>query len=57
MAAEQSNWHSFHLCFAADPLQQWPGMEKLTSVQDLLDQNKMLIAEINQVRLGSLHAL
>jgi len=30
-------------------LQQWPGVETLNSVQNLLDQNKILIAEINQV--------
>ncbi|KAF5835840.1 hypothetical protein DUNSADRAFT_6827 [Dunaliella salina] len=34
---------------SADPLQQWPGIEKLNSVQDLLDQNKLLIAQINEV--------
>jgi hypothetical protein len=26
----------------------WPGQEKLNAVADLLDQNKVLIAEINQ---------
>eukprot|EP00983_Pelagomonas_calceolata_P028621 895993-Pelagomonas_calceolata.AAC.1 len=36
---------------SADPLQQWPGIEKLNSVQDLLDQNKLLIAQINEVSM------
>lgn len=26
---------------------EWPGLEKLSSVQDMLDQNKILINEIN----------
>lgn len=27
---------------------KWPGFQKLSSAQELLDQNKLLIAEINQ---------
>jgi hypothetical protein len=27
---------------------KWPGFQKLSNAQELLDQNKLLIAEINQ---------
>lgn len=30
------------------PESKWPGFQKLTSAQELLDQNKLLITEINQ---------
>lgn len=29
-------------------VEEWPGIHKLGGVQDLLDQNKLLITEINQ---------